>query len=285
MNLTIQEVLNRAFLFLQHHHREPKVAEILLLHHLQYSKAQLLMELRTSVPQAIYQAFQADLQQHVDTGIPVQHLTGVEQFYGRTFTVNQHVLIPRPETEELVQYVLGEVKQRSQPLRVLDVGTGSGVIAITLKLELPSLAVEAGDISADALAVARLNAEALKADITFRESDFLSEWLNQGEQFDLIVSNPPYISWSQQDDLMDTVKDFDPELALFADQDGLAAYQQIISNAPRLLAKQGCLAFEIGDLQGKQVQALIKNTFPKSDVAIIKDLNGKDRIVFAKKRV
>ncbi|WP_017471054.1 peptide chain release factor N(5)-glutamine methyltransferase [Amphibacillus jilinensis] len=285
MNLTIQEVLNRAFLFLQQHHREPKVAEILLLHHLQYSKVQLLMELRSPIPQAVYQAFQADLKHHVETGIPVQHLTGVEQFYGRTFAVNEHVLIPRPETEELVQYVLGEVKQRSQPLSVLDVGTGSGVIAITLKLEMPSLTIEAGDISADALAVARLNAKALKADITFRESNFLEEWLNQGKQFDLIVSNPPYISWSQQDHLIDTVKDFDPDLALFADQDGLAAYQQIISNAPKLLAKQGCLAFEIGDQQGEHVKALVKNTFPKSDVVIIKDLNGKDRIVFAKKCV
>lgn len=285
MNLTIQEVLNRAFLFLQQHHREPKVAEILLLHHLQYSKVQLLMELRSPIPQAVYHAFQADLKHHVETGIPVQHLTGVEQFYGRTFAVNEHVLIPRPETEELVQYVLGEVKQRTQPLSVLDVGTGSGVIAITLKLEMPSLTIEAGDISADALAVARLNAKALKADITFRESNFLEEWLNQGKQFDLIVSNPPYISWSQQDHLIDTVKDFDPDLALFADQDGLAAYQQIISNAPKLLAKQGCLAFEIGDQQGEQVKALVKNTFPKSDVVIIKDLNGKDRIVFAKKCV
>ncbi|WP_440897917.1 peptide chain release factor N(5)-glutamine methyltransferase [Amphibacillus sp. Q70] len=282
MHETIQEVLNRASLFLQKHKREPKVAEILLLHHTGFSKIDLLMNLRTPIENQVLVRFEADLKMHVETGKPVQHLTGMEQFYGRPFIVNKHVLIPRPETEELVQLILRQTKSLPRPLNIIDIGTGSGVIPITLKLEDPSLTIEASDVSDQALAVATQNADKLQAHIHFHQSDFLQKWLGTSKRFDLIVSNPPYIARRDQASLSDTVKHFDPELALFADHDGLAAYQQIIKEAKSLLATDGYLVFEIGYQQGSAVRKLIQTTFPHSSVEIIKDINQKDRIIFAK---
>lgn len=282
MGETIQEVLSRASLFLQQHNREPKIAEYLLCHHLQYTKTDLLLNLRTALTANVINQFEHDLVVHVQTGKPIQYMIGSEQFYNRTFKVNEHVLIPRPETEELVQYVLAMTKDMSRPLKLLDVGTGSGAIAITLKLEQPSLTVEAGDISAAALAVARENAERLGAEVSFCQSDFLQYWLKQGEQVDWIVSNPPYIPWTEKKQLADTVRDFEPELALFANDDGLAAYQQIIAQSTKVLAPGGYLAFEIGYQQGQSVKQLLKQAFPACHVRIIQDINGKDRIILAK---
>lgn len=281
MTNNVQEVLRRASLFLQEHNREVKIAEILLLHHLKVSKAELLMALRDEVAQETLVAFQKDLECHVKTGVPVQHLTGKEQFYGRDFLVNENVLIPRPETEELILAVLNRLKTTNRSLKVIDVGTGSGVIAITLKLEHPALSVQACDLSSDALKVAKKNAEVLNTPIEFIESDFLSHWIDHNEKVDCIVSNPPYIPWDDRAELEDTVKNFDPQLALFAAENGLFAYQQIIKQAESVLSTCGLLAFEIGYQQGEQVKRLIKRSFPNSNVTVCKDINGKDRIVIA----
>ena len=281
MNNTIQEVLHRASVFLQQHDREPKVAEILLLHHTNFSKTDLIINMREPIDEAIHAKFQADLETHATTGKPVQHLTGMEQFYGRDFTVNEHVLIPRPETEELVQLILKKTATSPRPLKLLDIGTGSGVIPITLKKEDPTLTIEASDISEHALTVAKHNAANLEADIEFHQSDFLQKWLGSGQQFDLIVSNPPYIAWEERSTLSDTVKNFDPELALFADDQGLAAYQVIIEQAKSVLKPAGALAFEIGYQQAEAVKSLIQSAFPTSQVEVIQDINKKDRIIFA----
>lgn len=279
--LNLQEVLRRASLFLEQNHREPKVAEILLMHHLQLDKVQLLMRLREEIPEQVKEAFQGDLIKHVETGIPVQHLTGYEHFYGRKFTVNKNVLIPRPETEELVLGTLEKIKQLNRPLRVVDIGTGSGIIAITLKLEYPSLDVHALDISEQALATAQANATYHQADVSFMQSDFLQAWIAQNQQADVIISNPPYIPWEDSHSLSDTVRNFDPSLALFANDHGLYAYQQIIDQAEKVLSTCGLLAFEIGYQQGEAVEKLIKAKFPNSTVEIRKDMNGKDRMVYA----
>lgn len=282
MKNSVQEVLRRASLFLLEHNREAKIAEILLLHHLHFTKTELLMSLRQEVPAKIEAAFQKDLLKHVTTGVPVQHLTGNEQFYGRNFIVDEHVLVPRPETEELVVAVLNHTKSMKRPLKVLDVGTGSGVIALTLKLEDPSLSLVAADISTQALTVAQRNAGQLAVELDFVQSDFLRHWLDGEQSFDVIVANPPYIPWDEKEELDDTVKNFDPSLALFADADGLYAYQQIIKQAEKVLSTCGLLAFEIGYQQGEQVRQLVKQSFPNSTVEVLKDINRKDRIVIAK---
>jgi release factor glutamine methyltransferase len=271
------EVLKRASLFLEKHHREPKVAELLLLHHLQVTRSMFFTMMRDDVPANILACFEADVKKHAGSGVPVQHLTGYEQFYGREFHVNEHVLIPRPETEELVQHVIE--RAGTSPVTIADIGTGSGVIAITLALELPQASVFATDISAEAIKVAGQNAQALDAEVSFLLGDFAEPLIKQNIKADIIVSNPPYIAWSDEELLTDTVKQFDPELALFADENGLAAYRKIIHALPKVMKENGTAAFEIGHQQGKEVAALLQKQYPANQINIIKDINGKHRFV------
>ncbi|UOQ50238.1 peptide chain release factor N(5)-glutamine methyltransferase [Gracilibacillus caseinilyticus] len=275
---TIHEALTWASSFLEAHQCEPKVAEILLLHELNWTKTDLITRLRDTMPEADWLTFSKQISTHAETKVPVQHLTGVENFYGRSFHVNQHVLIPRPETEELVQYVLQHMNNSVHS--GVDIGTGSGVIAITLAKESrPSLKMLATDLSEQALQMAQRNADEQQAAITFYQGSFLEPLIMEGKKVDMIVSNPPYIAYQEADTLDETVRLFDPELALFAKENGLYAYQQIISQAPQVLNEGGPLFFEIGHTQGEAVSALIQAQFPAYQTNVIQDINGKDRIV------
>lgn len=277
------EVLKRASLFLEENHRETRIAELLLQHHLGLSRNQFIMNMREIIPSEIIEAFRADIEKHVTTGVPIQHLMGYEEFYGRKFSVNEHVLIPRPETEELVQHVIKAArKSKDQKLSLVDVGTGSGVIAITLALELPELEVIATDISGEALEIAKKNAQNLGANINFLQGNFLEPITYQQYPVDIIVSNPPYIAESERADLTDTVKNFDPEIALFAEENGLLAYKKIIKQAKGILRKNGLIAFEIGHTQGEAIKELVLETFPQSSIEMKQDINGKDRILLAR---
>lgn len=275
------EVLRRASLFLAAHDCEVKIAEILLQHYMQVSRAEFFFQMQEAVPEEVIEKLKNDIQKHVETGVPVQHLLGYETFYSRDFLVNEHVLIPRTETEEVVMHALAIAKgiAKSKPLTIVDVGTGSGIIAATLALELPEAKIYATDISKKALTIAKKNVEQLEARVTFLEGDFLKPLIDQGIKADIIVSNPPYIAYSEAENLDRTVKNFDPDLALFADEDGLAAYKQIIAQAPNVLNQPAQLIFEIGYQQGAAVKNLITETFPTSEVEIIKDINENDRIV------
>lgn len=278
------EVLEWASLFLEKHHREKRVAELLLQHHLQVSRSEFFVTMRDSVPEEVIARYEKDIVKHAKQGVPIQHLIGYESFYGRTFHVNQHVLIPRPETEELVQHVIQYTNSKivDKIPTIVDAGTGSGIIAITLALELKNASIYATDISNKALATARENSQHYHTNIRFYQGDFLIPLIEQHMQVDIIVSNPPYISRDEVSELPDTVKNFDPELALFADENGLAAYKQILSQSKQVLRKNGCIAFEIGHEQGEAVTFLVKKTYPNSDINVLKDINGKDRILFAK---
>ena len=277
------EVLRRASLFLKSHNCEAQIAEILLQHHLKVSRAHFFMNMHTVVPEHVIMQFQADIAHHVETGIPVQHITGQADFYGRTFSVNEHTLIPRPETEELVEYVRDDLNQRlptSSPV-IIDVGTGTGIIAITLKLEYPDAQVYATDISEEALQMARRNATDLGADITCLHGDFLKPVIAKTLQPDIIISNPPYIAAEEKAHMSRTVKDFDPKLALFASDGGLAAYKQILKQMRDMTVDNSQLIFEIGHEQALAVKQLIQEMYRSSHVEIIQDINGKDRIVVA----
>lgn len=278
------EVLKWASLFLERYQREERVAELLLQHHLGVNRAQFYARMQESIPVRVLYTFEDDLLKHATTGVPIQHLIGTESFFGRDFMVNQDVLIPRPETEELVLQVINHVKERADdsPLTIVDVGTGSGVIAVTLALEIPQATVYATDISDEALTVAKQNAAAHQVDVTFLQGDFLKPISNRKLKADLVVSNPPYISQAEKVELSDTVIDFDPALALFAEENGLAAYQEIISQLPTCLDKAGSVFFEIGHLQGNAVCDLLKETYPNSEPVVIKDINKNDRIVVCK---
>lgn len=205
---------------------------------------------------------------------PAQYILGYEEFHGLRFQVDERVLIPRPETEELVDLILAE--NPNTELKVLDIGTGSGAIAVSLKKSRPMWQVTASDLSADALVLAKDNAKLNRVDISFVLADVFE---NVSGCFDIIVSNPPYISENDKDEVGLNVLTSEPKMALFADEDGLAIYRQILEDADKYLNSQGKLYFEIGYKQGEDLRKLLSLHFPDKHVRILKDQFGQDRMV------
>lgn len=185
-------------------------------------------------------------------------------------------MIPRPETEELVALCL-EQTEPAENLRVVDIGTGTGAIAVSLKLARPHWQIAAVDLSEAALAVAKENAAQLGVEVAFYQGDTLTPVGDQS--WDIIVSNPPYIS-EQEWELMDaSVRQFEPQMALFAAENGLVMYRKIADQAKKLLTPDGKIFVEIGFQQGKSVQRIFAEAFPDKKVTVIQDLSGKDRLV------
>lgn len=205
---------------------------------------------------------------------PAQYILGFEDFHGLRFQVDERVLIPRPETEELVELILAENPKTE--LKVLDIGTGSGAIAVSLKESCPLWQVTASDLSVDALELARENAKLNQVDISFIQSDVFE---NISGSFDIIVSNPPYISENDKNEVGLNVLASEPKMALFADEDGFAIYRQIIERAAKHLSPQGKLYFEIGYKQGSDLKKLLSLHFPDKSVRVLKDQFGQDRMV------
>lgn len=205
---------------------------------------------------------------------PAQYIIGQADFYGMKLQVDERVLIPRPETEELVELILAENSKEN--LRVLDIGTGSGAIALALAKNRPDWSVTAVDISQDALDLAIDNARNQNLNIFFKKSDCFAEI---SEKYDIIVSNPPYISREDESDVGLNVLHSEPHLALFADEDGLAIYRRIAEDAKDYLTDGGKIYLEIGYKQGKSVPALFKKHFPEKRVRTLKDQFGQDRMV------
>ena len=211
----------------------------------------------------------------LNKGIPVQYIVGNVDFYGYNFKVNENVLIPRFETEELVEKTIKYInKYLDKKVDILDLGTGSGCIAITLKKEL-DCNVDAVDISPKALEIAKLNAKNNNVDITFYEGDMLSP-INK--KYDVIISNPPYIAYNEE--IMEIVKNNEPHTALYAEDNGLKYYKDIISNANKYLKEKSIIAFEIGEKQGKLILEYAKNYFTHSIITVEKDMQNRDRFVF-----
>lgn len=212
----------------------------------------------------------------LEKGIPVQYIVGNVDFYGNIFEVNKDVLIPRFETEELVDKTINYINELfDKKVDIVDIGTGSGCIAITLKKQL-DCNVDAVDISTKALEVAKKNAFNIGADITFIEGDLLTP-LNK--KYDVIISNPPYIAIDDIE-IMDIVKKNEPHQALFAPNNGLKCYEDILKNAGNYLKPKSIIAFEIGYLQAQEIKKMIERNFPNSIIKIEKDLQGKDRFIF-----
>ena len=211
----------------------------------------------------------------LNKGIPVQYIVGNVDFYGYNFKVNENVLIPRFETEELVEKTIKYInKYLDKKVDILDLGTGSGCIAITLKKEL-DCNVDAVDISPKALEIAKLNAKNNNVDITFYEGDMLSP-INK--KYDVIISNPPYIAYNEE--IMEIVKNNEPHTALYAEDNGLKYYKDIISNANKYLKEKSIIAFEIGEKQGNLILEYAKNYFKDSIITVEKDMQNRDRFVF-----
>ncbi|WP_417008180.1 peptide chain release factor N(5)-glutamine methyltransferase [Bacteroides congonensis] len=209
---------------------------------------------------------------------PIQYIRGFAEFDGRRFKVAPGVLIPRPETVELVELV---ARENASARRLLDIGTGSGCIAISLDEKLPEAEVEAWDISEDALAIARENNKELAADVTFLQRDVLSDDWKKVPSFDVIVSNPPYVTEAEKKDMDANVLDWEPELALFVpDDDPLRFYRRIADLGRELLLPDGKLYFEINQAYGRETAHILEmNQY--HDVRVIRDIFGKERIVTA----
>ena len=209
---------------------------------------------------------------------PIQYILGETEFYGLPFVVNENVLIPRPETEELVELILKENKT-DQP-RILDIGTGSGCIAISLKRHLPKSIVEGWDISKGALEVASLNSKNNSANVLFTQVDILGEYPNQ-LTFDIIVSNPPYVLDSEKSEMHTNVLKYEPHTALFvADSNPLLFYNRIADVSTQLLTNGGKLYFEINRMKGQETIKMLEDK-GFSAIKLIKDISGNDRIVKA----
>lgn len=214
------------------------------------------------------------------TGEPLQHILGYEYFYGHKFIVNEDVLIPRPETEELVANVLAYYDEffNGQKVDVCDIGTGSGAIAITLKKEEDNFTVTASDISEKAVATAKRNAANLEANVNFLVGDMCEPLIENNIKVDILVSNPPYIPVDEE--MEHSVKDFEPHVALFGGEDGLKFYRIIFERSKYLLKERSFMAFEMGYNQKENLTALAKQYFPNSKIEVIKDLSGKNRMLF-----
>ena len=216
----------------------------------------------------------------LESGEPIQYIIGVADFFGRSFHVAPGVLIPRPETAELCEYVLSCRKTEE---KILDIGTGSGCIAITLALEIPEAKVTAWDISDDALLIAQENAKALGANIAFEKRDILNTSLSTSQTWDVIVSNPPYIKPKERNGMEKNVLDYEPHLALFApEQNPIIFYQRIGDYAWQSLNLGGQLFFELNPLTADDVESYLSN-LGFSDIEIRQDQFGKQRFLKAKK--
>ena len=205
---------------------------------------------------------------------PAQYIIGQADFYGMQLKVDERVLIPRPETEELVELILAENSEEN--LKVLDIGTGSGAIALALAKNRLNWSVTAADISQDALDLASENAKNQKLNIFFKKSDCFAEI---SEKYDIIVSNPPYISREDESEVGLNVLNSEPHLALFADEDGLAIYRRIAEDAKYYLKDGGKIYLEIGYKQGQSVPDLFRKNLPEKRVRTLKDQFGQDRMV------
>ena len=210
------------------------------------------------------------------TGEPVQYIVGNVDFFDLNLKVNKNVLIPRFETEELVEKLIKYININfKETIKILDIGTGSGCIALTLKSKIKNSIVDSSDISASALEVAKENAKRNNLKVNFIKSDIFE---NIEGKYEVIVSNPPYIAYDEK--IMEIVKNNEPHNALYADNNGLYFYEEILKNASKYLNKRNIIAFEIGEKQGKEIKQIVLNYFPNSKVLVEKDLQNRDRFVF-----
>ena len=213
----------------------------------------------------------------LNNGEPVQYIVGDVDFYGNIIKVNKNVLIPRRETEELVEKTIERIKKifPKENINIIDIGTGSGCIPITMKKFLPNSNISAVDISQEALNVAVDNSNNNNVDINFIHSNIFE---NVSGKYHCIISNPPYIK--ENEEIMDIVKNNEPHLALYAPNDGLYFYQEILKEASKYLEEKFIIAFEIGETQGQEIINIAKNYFPESNIVLEKDLQHLDRFIF-----
>lgn len=256
--------------------------KILMMHFSKLNNPDLFMKFDEEMPVENYKAFLKGVEEYVVNKRPVQHITGTEYFYGYSFFVNEDVLIPRFETEELVANVLMFYDEyfNDQTVKVVDIGTGSGCLSVTLDKEESNMIVSASDISEKAIAVAKKNNADLEANVTFKIGDMLEPFY--GEKFDILVSNPPYIPAEEHVEAL--VKDNEPHVALFGGSDGLDFYRIILKNAHKILNDKFMIAFEHAYDKAPELRGIINECFDDVEIIQKKDMQGKDRMTFVIKK-
>jgi len=277
--ITYKKALKEANKILRKNKKESSAAKLLLLHFSSLSPTDLYLMYEKEMPKDSYNKFIEAVRLHAEKNIPVQHIMGFVYFYGYKFIVNDKVLIPRFETEELVANVLILYDKyfANKDVQLLDVGTGSGCLAITLQIEESKyIKVFATDISEEALDVARQNANNLNASVTFLKGNMLEPV--KDKKIDILVSNPPYIP--EKEEVDEIIINNEPHVALFGGEDGLKFYREILSNASSILNPQSIIAFEHGYDKAKDLQSIAKIYFPNAYIYTLKDMQNKDRMTF-----
>jgi release factor glutamine methyltransferase len=243
-----------------------------------WNRVQQVVEINTPLTEIQINKF-TEYTQALLNDKPIQYILGKAWFMGLDYKVNEHVLIPRPETEELIEWVVEYANIIGKPLQLLDIGTGSGCIAISLKKALPECTVTGLDISADALSIAKTNASSLNANVEWIEQDILGN-VQLPNLYDVIVSNPPYIPMREKDNMQEQVKNHEPAIALFVpNEDPLLFYRTIAQLAKKQLAPKGQLFFEIHYDQGKALLQLLDEMHFHAEIR--RDSFGKNRMIRA----
>jgi len=251
-------------------------------HFLEFNKVELRINLDKDLSESDSKKLSEAISE-LKTGKPFQQILGETEFYGMKFFVNENVLIPRPETEELLELAIQKAKDlrlKVKGLKILDIGTGSGIIPVVMKKYFPESEVSAIDISKDALEIAKKNAEFHKTEINFIQKDYLHE--NLDDVYDIIISNPPYIGIEENPEIEESVKGFEPNLALFSPtSDALIFYRKIAEDSLKHLSDNGTIFLEINQKLGNETLELFENDFLEAE--LLKDISGNDRMIFVRK--
>ena len=276
--MTYQKLINKGKKFAREKGLEEEAIKLIVLELSGLDGAAFFMNLNSEVEKELEDKINEAIDKYL-SGLPAQHIIGYSYFYGYKMIVNSSVLIPRPETEELVGLVLSYYDDYfdGKKVEVVDVGTGSGNIAIALAKEERNMHLTATDISSDALLTAKQNAINNDADVTFLQGNMLDPLIDKGLKFDILVSNPPYIPDDEYVEPL--VKDNEPNIALFGGDKGMKFYKEILENAKKVLKPNALLLFEHSHKTKTEMLHLANQCFPNCQAEVLKDLNGKDRFL------
>lgn len=268
--MTVEDLL---FFAKQHIHSDH--AKILIAELLNCNPLELLNHLEKRIPEEKVELLKREIKA-LEENTPLQYVLGNVNFYGNHFYVDERVLIPRFETEELVENTIKYInKFFTEPVDIIDLGCGSGVIGLTLEKKVSTKTVDLVDISSSALEVARKNCGNLNSNANIIQSDMFSA---VNKKYDVIISNPPYIKTNEE--IEDIVKENEPSIALYAGEDGLDCYKKILENIKEHIKEKSLIAFEIGMRQANDIQKLVNKYLPDSKTEVKKDMSGKDRMFF-----
>lgn len=289
-DITLREAYLQASLFLEHHKvmNSRENAELLLGHLLGWDRTRLLLHWNELFPNAQKEAWEQLLQRKA-AGEPVQYIIGEQEFYGLPFEVNPSVLIPRPETEILVETIIQlghEIYPNGTP-SIVDIGTGSGAIPITIAVQCPAWQISTSDISPAATEVAKRNAvrNGVAERISFFQGDLLAPFIALQSEIDILISNPPYIPTQNIEELQPEVRAYEPMSALDGGGDGLVLYRRMIDQLRELAKPPRLIGFEVGMGQAREVASLLQTAMADAEVRIVEDYGGIERHVIAIKRL